>query len=192
MKKKLIWQKRKQERKREGVGREKRCGMEDEKILGQDVLQNEEERHDFVKKLITVTRVHRRILEKEVSRTGVYRGQHQILMYVSAHPNASQKEIADLQNVSPATVAVSLKKLEKAGYLERRMDEEDNRFKQIELTEKGKKTVEISREIFRNIEEIMLDGVSVEDMSQMETVLKHIFDNFIRLLPEKEKEEFHW
>lgn len=166
--------------------------MKDGKILSQDVLQNEEERHDFVKKLITVTRVHRRILEKEVSRTGVYRGQHQILMYVSAHPNASQKEIADLQNVSPATVAVSLKKLEKAGYLERRMDEEDNRFKQIELTEKGKKTVEISREIFRNIEEIMLDGVSVEDMSQMETVLKHIFDNFIRLLPEKEKEEFHW
>lgn len=192
MKKKLIWQKRKQERKREGVGREIRCGMKDGKILSQDVLQNEEERHDFVKKLITVTRVHRRILEKEVSRTGVYRGQHQILMYVSAHPNASQKEIADLQNVSPATVAVSLKKLEKAGYLERRMDEEDNRFKQIELTEKGKKTVEISREIFRNIEEIMLDGVSVEDMSQMETVLKHIFDNFIRLLPEKEKEEFHW
>ena len=72
------------------------------------------------------------------------------------------------------------------------MDEEDNRFKQIELTEKGKKTVETSREIFRNIEEIMLDGISIEDMSQMENVLEHIFNNFIRLLPEKEKEEFHW
>lgn len=182
----------KQERKKDGVGREEQFGMEEMKKSNQDVLQNEEARHDFVKKLITVTRVHRRILEKEASRTGVYRGQHQILMYVSAHPNASQKEIADIQNVSPATVAVSLKKLEKAGYLERHMDEEDNRFKQIELTEKGKKTVETSREIFRNIEEIMLDGISIEDMSQMENVLEHIFNNFIRLLPEKEKEEFHW
>ncbi|MEG7531564.1 MAG: helix-turn-helix domain-containing protein, partial [Hungatella sp.] len=69
--------------------------------------------HRLVQKYIRVTRMHRSVMERCLHVTGVYRSQHQILMYVMDNPNASQKEIAKLYGVSTATIAVSLKKLEK-------------------------------------------------------------------------------
>ena len=161
--------------------------------------QNEKElvdvgfrRHKFLRCLILVTKLHKKMIEREVSQTGVYRSQHQILMYVADHPNVSQKDIALLHHASPATIAVSLKKLEKGGYLVRRMAEEDNRVNQILLTEKGKATVEKSRQMFQRIEEQVLKGISEEEMQQTEAVLKHLFENAMELLPEEEKEEMNW
>lgn len=151
-----------------------------------------EDCHDFIKHFIKVAKTHRKIMERKFSQTGVYRSQHQILMYVADHPNASQKELAALHNVSPATIAVTLKKMEKGGYLMRQVDETDNRFHQIALTEKGWETVEISRKMFKEMEQIMMDGITIEEMHQTEEVLKHIFYNMIRSLPETEKEEMHW
>lgn len=155
-------------------------------------FEMEQERHNFVKKFILITRIHKRIMEREFNKTGVYRSQHQILMYVAAHPNASQKEIASLHHVSPATIAVTLKKMEKGGYLIRQPDATDNRFNQILLTDKGRETVETSRRLFRELEEMLLDGITEEEMQKTEQVLKHMFDNFIRLLPDTDKEDLHW
>ncbi|MDO4326367.1 MAG: MarR family winged helix-turn-helix transcriptional regulator [bacterium] len=156
---------------------------------------NEEEkfqRHQFIRRLIIVTKLHKKIIEREVNQTGVYRSQHQILMYVADHPNVSQKDIALLHHASPATIAVSLKKLEKGGYLVRRMAEDDNRVNQILLTEKGRTTVEKSKQMFRQIEAQALEGISDEEMQQVEAVLRHLFENYVKILPDTEKEEMNW
>ena len=89
-----------------------------------------------------VNHLHRTILERKLNQNGLYRSQHQLLMYISDHPNQSQKEIARLNRISPATAAVTLKKLEKGGYIHRVADERDNRCNQICLTEKRKLVVE--------------------------------------------------
>ena len=49
---------------------------------------------------------------------------------MAEHSNASQKELAEYLNVTAATVAVSVKKLEKGGYITRIVDQEDNRYQQ--------------------------------------------------------------
>ena len=56
---------------------------------------------------------------------------------------ASQKELADALHISPATMAVSLKSLERGGYVEKRGDPADQRCKRVAITEKGRETMEL-------------------------------------------------
>ena len=83
--------------------------------------------HCLIEKYIRVARLHRSMMERRLDGTGVYRSQHQILMFVSDNPNVSQKELARMYGVSGATIAVSLKKLERGGYIGRLVDQEDKK-----------------------------------------------------------------
>lgn len=145
--------------------------------------------HRLVDLYISVARLHRNVLERELNRTGVYRSQHQLLLFIAEHPNASQKEVARLHHVSAATVAVSLKKLESGGYIRRVVDQEDNRYNQICITEKGEKIVEKSVRYFQTVEKNMFDGFSLEEMEMLYGYLGRIRKNLNGLLPEAEREE---
>lgn len=129
-------------------------------------------------------KLHRMYLDREVNKSGVYRSQHQILMYIAQFPNASQKEIASHQNVSTATIAVSLKKLEKGGYISRVSNENDNRFNQIRITPKGEAVVEESCQVFRKAEEAMFSDFDEADLSRFEEYLERIRLNLEYLLQE--------
>ena len=54
----------------------------------------------------------------------------------------SQREVARAMRLSPATVAVSLRSLERSGYVGRRADERDARRNRVALTDKGRRAVE--------------------------------------------------
>lgn len=146
--------------------------------------------HRLIEKYIRVTRIHRSVMERQLEGTGVYRSQHQILMFVSNNPKVSQKELADMYGVSGATIAVSLKKLEKGGYIERVVDQNDNRCNQICITQKGRKVVEESVCIFRRLESCMFDGFSDHDMKELGELLDRIYVNLNReYSPGTEREE---
>lgn len=145
--------------------------------------------HHVVETLVGVNRAHRMVLERQLNKTGVFRSQHQILMYIADNPNVSQKDIAALHHVSTATIAVSLKKLENGGYIKRVVDQKDNRFNQICITPSGKAVVENSIRCFQETEERMFDGFSPEELEQLDTMLGKMRQNLEQLIPEKESEE---
>ena len=139
------------------------------------VLNSQE--HQLISKFFDMSRTHRAVMDRELNATGVPRSQHQILMFVSEHPNASQKELAKLYGVSTATIAVSLKKLEKGGYIQRIVDENDNRFNRICITEKGKKVVADSVTLLRHREDRMFEGFSETELTMMGEMLERIKEN---------------
>lgn len=139
---------------------------------------------------IAVSRLHRMILERHLNKTGVYRSQHQLLMYIANNPRASQKEIAQLYRVSTATIAVSLKKLEQGGYISRAVDQSDNRYNQICITEKGKAVVENSASYFERIERLMFQDFSQEEIECFQRCLDRIKNNLCSLLPEPERQSW--
>lgn len=137
--------------------------------------------HQTVKLYMKTGRLHRDVLEKEVRRTGVYRSQHQILMFLSNHPEASQKEIAEFLGVSTATIAVTLKKLEKSGYILRTSDPKDNRCNRIQLSGKGEEIVTQSHEIFWRVEEAMFLGFSEEEKKKLINFFERICENLEKI-----------
>ncbi len=141
-----------------------------------------------IKAFIEVTRLHRTVLERRLNQTGVYRSQHQILMYIAKNPNASQKDIARLHHASTATIAVSLKKLEKGGYITRMVDRNDNRYNQIEITDKGQAVINESRQYFQLVEDQMFADFSPDELEQFEGLLGKIKMNLSQFLVDIERE----
>lgn len=90
---------------------------------------------------------------------------------------ASQKELADALHVTPATVAMSLKSLERSGYVEKRGDPSDQRCKRIAITPKGLRAVEQCFTILRRVDEQMFDGFSPEEQEQLNSYHRRMLRN---------------
>lgn len=128
----------------------------------------------------------RRCIEKKVNHTGVYQSQHRLLMHLNHHPNCSQVEIARELEISPAAVAVSLKKLESGGYITRETTESDNRTHRVTITPKGRSVIERSEQMFWETEKAMFEGFSEEEMQSLQQFFERIYENLLR---DQQKEE---
>ena len=85
----------------------------------------------------SVERARKQAIQTELSRRGLGTlGQPMILFLLKDKGRegriAAQKELSDAMHVSPATVAVSLKSLEREGYVEKLADETDQRRKAVD------------------------------------------------------------
>jgi DNA-binding MarR family transcriptional regulator len=136
-----------------------------------------EKKKTIIGKMIKNNIMHKRIVEKRLEKTGVFQGQHRILMELSALKYDSQKDIAKAMNISTATITVALKKLEKGGFIKRNIDDFDNRLNKIEITEKGMEAVDSSREIFKKLDNEVLAGFSEEEMDNLLNYLEKIESN---------------
>lgn len=114
---------------------------------------------------------------------GVYRGQPPILDFLMENGECSQKEIADFLRVSPATVAVSIKRLQKSGLVEKKTDESDLRYNKIRLTEKGYDADKQARRIFNDRDKRMFKGFSDEEILTFSSYLDRMIEN---LTPDKD------
>lgn len=154
------------------------------------MAQNEafdKKRVEAIKRLIAIHRLHRSFCEHRIRNIGIHRGQHQMLMYLARQEQIpSQKQIADRFEISPAAVAVMLKKLENGGYVERKPSKTDNRFNEISITPKGREIVEQSRQTFDAIDQIMFRQVEEEEIDALIDTLDHICSNIKNALNQDE------
>ena len=151
--------------------------MESKEINYENQISNRE----IIHQIIGLSLRHRKIMQSCLDKTGVYQAQHYLLMKISHNPNVSQKDIAVSMDVSPATIAVSLKKLERGGYIRREVDKGDNRLNQITITDKGNKVVEQSKQIFESRDRKVLEGFSDEEKHTLSALLKKLDTNLIRM-----------
>ena len=133
--------------------------------------------HKLVNLIRLSDRSVKRSIEKRVEGTGVYRSQHRLLMNLGRNPECSQTELAEKLEISPAAVAVSLKKLEKAGYIIRQSKESDNRINHIAVTQKGRETIDVSICYFKELELALFQDFTEEEMKTLETLLGKVIDN---------------
>lgn len=136
-----------------------------------------EEQHRIIDLFRNTDKMIKRSVDKKVEGTGVYRSQHRMLMILGKHPEISQTELAEKLEISPAAVAVSLKKLEKSGLIARQANEDDNRVNHVTVTEKGGLTIKVSVEYFREMEAALLKDFSMEEMETLEKFFKRIIAN---------------
>ncbi|MCR5154307.1 MAG: MarR family winged helix-turn-helix transcriptional regulator [Lachnospiraceae bacterium] len=136
------------------------------------------ENRDLVWGLMRVQRLQRRAVESSVCALGIHPSQHHFLMFLAGNPNATQAVIASTLRISPATVAVSIKKLEAGGYIKRKTDKSDSRKNRIELTQKGLETVKKTEKLFKQKDDCMFNGFSEEDKEKLAEYINRIRTNF--------------
>ena len=139
---------------------------------------NEEKISSAVNIMIQTDRMHKHLLESNVSKIGLHRTQHRVLMYVSRHEKLlSQKSLAEHMGITPAAITGVLKKLEKDGYIER-VHGDDNRYNEVKVTEIGKKVVEDSFLLFTKLDTSLFEGFTDSELdgyiSYLEKIQKNI------------------
>lgn len=115
----------------------------------------------------------KRILEKRL-----YFQQFLILSYIYENPECTQADIAKHFHVSSATITVSTQKLQKSGFIEKNVLENNLRCKCISITEKGKSEVEKTGNAFDNYDrDIVFAGIDSAELEIFRKCLKKINRN---------------
>lgn len=129
-----------------------------------------------------IGRMQHRIIEARVRRLGIHPSQHILLMHLSQMGRfPSQTQIAQELDVSPASVARTLKSLEANGYIERCGSDVDGRRNEIAITAKGEEMVRRSREIFDRLEAATFENFSDAELDCLEALLGKVMANLRRM-----------
>ncbi len=124
---------------------------------------------------------HRAVKDTLLNRAGLGDlGQPIILALLSCAPDRvieSQKELAHIMDVSPATITASLKSMERGGYIQRLPDENDMRRKRITITEKGLAAIEKVDAVFDRLDHGMYRGFSPEERARACALFSRMIDN---------------
>ena len=81
------------------------------------------------------------------------KSQSMILFQLHKAGRISQKELAQKLNVSAPSITSMIQKMEKSGYILRKVDEKDQRMMRLDLTEKGQACIEHIKAIAEKMDE---------------------------------------
>lgn len=99
------------------------------------------------------------------------RGYHRLLKILGEHEGSSARELADLMDIRPASMAELLGKVETEGFITRKKDEKDRRIHRILLTPMGKAHLEEMKEM--KADEPIIAGILSPDERQTLIQLCH-------------------
>ena len=151
---------------------------------------SDEKKYRLASLMLHTNRMHRLLIDEKVKNSGFKRTSLITLLILSKENKIdSQKLIADKLDITPAAVTGILKKLESDGYITRSLGN-DNRFNEIEITELGRKTVEVYKEMFNSTDMSLFEGFSPEELDVYINCLVKLSNNLKRSIEhEKIKSE---
>ncbi len=102
---------------------------------------------------------------------GVPDGFRRILFELRRGDGKTQLEISRMTHLKAPTVSVALQKMELAGLVERKTDEEDMRQSRVFITDKGREIMGIVHSNLKKAEKITLEPITPEEEEQLKTIL---------------------
>ncbi|MDO5039997.1 MarR family winged helix-turn-helix transcriptional regulator [Clostridium sp.] len=131
----------------------------------------------FYKLLGDVLRGHFSLSHKTLEKEGLYPGQPPVLFTIYKNDGISQKEIAEKTKIKPATVTVMIRRLEKAGFVSKSIDSNDQRISRIHLTEKGLNACTNLKKVISEIDSICLNNFTKDEINSLQYLLNKVKNN---------------
>ncbi len=142
-------------------------------------------------RLFRFMHTHRNTLQRYFMSCGMFNGHPRTLFLLQHTPGMTQCELAAALDVAPATLSVSVRRMEAAGLVERRPDEHDARRQRLYLTAVGE---EMHRRC-ANGRDFLIDAMyadfSEEDIACLDRLLCRMTHNLqaaASTLPNKQQE----
>ena len=133
--------------------------------------------HWLGKRLLLLQMLRRRSMHGPCFASEIVPGQYPLLNYLSRHPDAAQQELASVLFVSPASVAQSTKRLQKAGLLEKASDPENLRKNRLRVTPAGQETVDSVRSAIDALDRQLFEGFSEAELETLSGMLDRMIRN---------------
>ena len=127
--------------------------------------------------LSETARLLRRDFDRRAAELGVTRAQWRVLARLSREDGLRQVALAEALDVEPITLCRMIDRLEEAGMVERRADEEDRRAWRIHLTAKAGPLIETLHEIAEGFLADALAGIDGREQARVRDVLSRVRAN---------------
>lgn len=126
-----------------------------------------------------ISRKSKNYFNQVVSEEGLFAGQHHIIMMLERVGCATVSQIAEEMRTTSATASVSIKRLEKAGFVEKRSSESDARITKIYLTDKALAVTQRIKAKMDEAEESLTQGLTQEEKYLLSDLLDKVVNNII-------------
>ena len=120
-------------------------------------------------------------LFQQISGYGLYPGQMPVIKTLHEQNGLTQSEIAKKLKVKPSTVAVSIRRLEKAGMVMRQPDGSNQRRYRVYLTEQAEKIGDKMQDILRENEKHILAGFDEKERCMLEEFFRRLLENIQKI-----------
>jgi DNA-binding MarR family transcriptional regulator len=116
-------------------------------------------------------------MHRALEGLGLYRGQPRLLHVLWEREGITHSELARELHIQPATVTKMLQRMERAGFLERKHDEEDERVSRVFLTPRGRDIKERVVKTMEVLAETVERGFDKSELSAFRDYLVRVRDN---------------
>ena len=130
------------------------------------------------RQLILLRGAQQHYLDRALRELGLYCGQDTLLLHVSREEGLTQVQLAQQMSCEPQTINKTLRRMQKAGLVERRSDPEDGRLTRVYLTPHGRTLVQPLQEIVASCEQRLTAGLTHEERLLVRRLLMHMRGNF--------------
>ena len=131
---------------------------------------------EIIDRMNKLNLIHRINIQAEAYKHGLYLGQMPILEYVRKNNKCTQRDVANFLKISPPSVATSIKRMQKAGLIEKETDPGDQRYSRLTITKKGIEITEKCRAEYDRIDAQIFDGFDEKERE----VLYEFFGRMIK------------
>jgi DNA-binding MarR family transcriptional regulator len=111
---------------------------------------------------------------------GLYRGQPHVLRALWEQEGLTHSRLAHTLHRSAATMTNMIKRMEKAGFVERRPDPADERVSRVYLTDAGRAIQDRVQQVWREAEAQAFAGFSEQERAQLQQIFAQVRDNLLR------------
>lgn len=132
---------------------------------------------ELSEKMVRIDVMRRTVMCRELYGKELFKGQFPIMRVICENEGCTQKFLADHLMVTPASIALSVKRLEKSGMIRKATDKTNLRCNKIYSTSKGRETMEMVREMNAALEERMFEGFTEEELLETMELIGRISDN---------------
>ncbi len=132
-----------------------------------------------------ISKLHFLITRDKLEELGLYPGQPALLFSLLKKDGQVQRAVAKNLNISPATMNVTIKRMEKNGLVYRKQDENDKRVSRVFICEEGKNICKRLKGVHESIEGEYLNNLSEEEKIIAKRILLQVKENLLQSCLEK-------
>lgn len=115
-------------------------------------------------------------LRKLLNPLGIHASQARFIHALSQMGDTSQRELALVFDITPASMSQMTKRLIDNGYVQLRSDKNDRRISILSVTTEGEQLLEKVYETWEDVDKIIIDAIGAEKAKQLFTLSRELRD----------------
>lgn len=132
---------------------------------------------DIISDLAVLSKDYSEKLKKELEKEGLKVLYCRLLSALAEEDGGTQLSLVERTGIKAPTVSIMLRKMEKLGYVARKVDDYDLRKTHVTLTDKGRQADALAKDKIKQMQEKTFNGISDGDLDVFCNVLNTVLDN---------------